>query len=164
MCRQNSRCRMARLQHSRETIPLLPASRSRRRNKKMKRPKRLRKNLKKKRSVAGCSVAYLVEKRTRKSTRQKNRTTHSGRRHQPRSSRQISRPLQQLTMCCHGRQCSRPAAILWYLQQAMAELPVRRLWALAAPARLGSYIWYRRRRTSISMSLIPISTLAVQRT
>ena len=92
----------------------------------------------------------------------KDKKKHSA--EEPRSSRQISRPLQQLTMCCHGRQCSRPAAILWYLQQAMAELPVRRLWALAAPARLGSYIWYRRRRTSISMSLIPISTLAVQRT
>ena len=92
----------------------------------MKGPKRLRKNLKKKRRAAGCSADCLVEKRTRKSTRQKNKITHSGRKHRPRSSRQISRPPQQLLMCRHSRQCSRPAAILWYLQQAMAELPARR--------------------------------------
>lgn len=85
MYRQNSQCRIVRLQHSREAIPLLPASRSRsrRRNKKMKRPKRLRKNLKKKRRAAGCSADCLVEKRTRKSIQQKNKITHSGRKHQP---------------------------------------------------------------------------------
>ena len=92
----------------------------------MKRPKRLRKNLKKKRRAAVYSAACLVEKRARKSIQQKNKITHSGRKHQPRSSRQISRLPQQLPMCRHSRQCSRPAAILWYLQQAMAELPARR--------------------------------------
>lgn len=84
-----------------------------------------KKNLKKKRRAAGCSADCLVEKGQEKHTTEEQDNPFRQEAPAPKQSADKPAP-QQLLMCRHSRQCSRPAAILWYLQQAMAELPARR--------------------------------------
>ena len=133
----------------------MPASRSRsrRRNKKDERAEKAeKKSEKEKEERRGCSADCLVEKGTRKSTRQKNKITHSGREARAPGAVGISRPRSSVyaaTVTAGRQPCSRQWRNAATLMGAGGSGEIEELCC-------------SRRRTSISMSPMPISTLAVQ--